>query len=196
MSLISYVKTATNKRYSYLRVVAIRISIHPTGETWYTWHVCFPRQSTYVTHMLTAGGPCTWQPFTLTQQSWTDSLFQRKSAPNSTSQLGWVARGTHRSFSPKHNHWSSALKSNIYWWTDYMGLLGPYHLHVFSTFNTCSWGPTHRSLTDIGESNNLGGAGFHITFPDLPNWRSSTFHQRASIGLRLINPTITAELKK
>jgi hypothetical protein len=36
--------------------------------------------------MLSAGGPRTWQPFTLTQQSWTDSLLPRKSASDSTSQ--------------------------------------------------------------------------------------------------------------
>jgi hypothetical protein len=29
-------------------------------------------------------------------------------------------------------------------------LPGPYHRHMISTFNTCSWGPTHQSLTDTG----------------------------------------------
>jgi hypothetical protein len=32
MQLISYVKTATNKRYSYPRVAEIRIDVHPAGE--------------------------------------------------------------------------------------------------------------------------------------------------------------------
>jgi hypothetical protein len=41
-----------------------------------------------------------WQPFTLTQQSWTDSPLLRKSAPNSTSQPDWVAHKTCLSFSP------------------------------------------------------------------------------------------------
>jgi hypothetical protein len=108
------------------------------GKTWYTQHVCFPHQSTYVTRTLPVSGLHTWQPFTLTQQSWTDSLLQRKSALDSTSQPGWVAHGTRLSFSPKHNHWSSAFKPNIYWWTCYIGLLDPYHQHVISTFNTCS----------------------------------------------------------
>jgi hypothetical protein len=60
MSLISYVKTVTNKRYSYLRVTMIRIDVHPVGEnlihTTRTLpmpvHVChmyaFYGQSTYV----------------------------------------------------------------------------------------------------------------------------------------------------
>jgi hypothetical protein len=32
-----------------------------------------------------------------------------------------------------------------------LGLLGPYHQHAISTFNVCSQGPTHLSLTDTGE---------------------------------------------
>jgi hypothetical protein len=32
MPLISYVKTATNKRYSYLRVAVIRINVHCAAE--------------------------------------------------------------------------------------------------------------------------------------------------------------------
>jgi hypothetical protein len=32
MSLISYVKTAMNKRYSYLRVTVIQINVHLIGE--------------------------------------------------------------------------------------------------------------------------------------------------------------------
>jgi hypothetical protein len=44
--------------------------------------------------------------------------------------------------------------------TSYISLLVTYHLHVISTFNTCSWGPTHRSLTDTGQGYNLGGLGY------------------------------------
>jgi hypothetical protein len=32
-------------------------------------------------------------------------------------------------------------------------------------FNTCSWGPSHRSLTDTDESYNLGGVGFPLYNP-------------------------------
>jgi hypothetical protein len=162
--------------YSYPRVTMIRID----GEICYTWHVCFPRQSTYATRMLSAGGPRIWQPFTLTQQSWTDSLLPRKSAPDSTFQPGWVAHGTLLSLSPKHNHWISVLKINIYWWTCYIDLLGPYHQHLISTFNTCSQGPTHWFLTDTGGGYNLKGAGLphHTLQPSQP--AVSTFHLRAS----------------
>jgi hypothetical protein len=142
-----------------MRVTVIWIDVHHAGKIWSTRHICFPRQSTYATRMLPMGDLRTWQPFTLTQQSWTDALLPRKRAPDSTSQPGWVVCGTHLSFSHKHNHWSSVLKSNICWWICYISLLGPYHQHVISTFNTCSWGPTHRSLTDTGGGYNLGGVG-------------------------------------
>jgi hypothetical protein len=42
------------------------------------------------------------------------------------------------------------------------------HQHAIGTFNTCSRGPTHRSLIDTGGGYNLGGAG-------LPHTHSLTF---------------------
>jgi hypothetical protein len=57
-------------------------------------------QSPYAKCTLPTGSPRMWQPFTLIQQSWTDELLPRKSAPISTSQLGWVVHGTYLSFSP------------------------------------------------------------------------------------------------
>jgi hypothetical protein len=53
-------------------------------------------------------------------------------------------------FLSQHNHWSSALKLRICWWTCYIGLLGSYLCHVISTL----------SLTGTGGGYNLGGAGF------------------------------------
>jgi hypothetical protein len=46
-----------------------------------------------------------------------------------------------------------------------LGLLGPYHQYVIGTFNTCSRGPTERSLTDTGGGYNLRGASFPRTTP-------------------------------
>jgi hypothetical protein len=71
-------------------------------------------------------------------------------------------------FLSQYNHWSSALKPNICWWTCYIGLLGPFHQHVISTFNTCLQEPTQWSLTDTGEGYNLRGTG-------LPHHTPSTF---------------------
>jgi hypothetical protein len=44
-----------------------------------------------------------------------------------------------------------------------LGLPGPYHRHAIGTFNTCSQGPTERSLLDTGGGYNLGGANFPCT---------------------------------
>jgi hypothetical protein len=112
------------------------------------------QHASYARRTLPAGGPCTWQPFTLTQQSWTDSLLLRKSAPDSTSQLGWVVRGTRLSFSPNIAievvRLSQTSVDNRL-----LRLPGTYHWRVIGTFNTCSWVPTPRSLTNIG-------GGYHI----------------------------------
>jgi hypothetical protein len=119
-----------------------------------TRHVRFPRQSTYARCTLPAGGPRTWQPFTPTQQSWTNSLHLRKSAPDSTSQPGWVVHGTHLSFSPNSSIEVVRL-SKISINNKLLGLLGPYHRHVIGTFNTYSRVPIPRSLIDTG-------GGYHI----------------------------------
>jgi hypothetical protein len=49
-----------------------------------------------------------------------------------------------------------------------LGLPGSYYRYVIGTFNTCSCGLTHRSLTDTGGGYNLGGA-------DLPYTHSPAF---------------------
>jgi hypothetical protein len=51
-----------------------------------------------------------------------------------------------------------------------LGLSVSYLWYAVSTFNTCSRGPTHRSLTDINGGYNLGGAGFPhpISWPSQP----------------------------
>jgi hypothetical protein len=52
-SLIYYVMAATNKRYSYSRVIAIRIDVHHTGEnltnTTYAFHAQSVYDHTYLT---------------------------------------------------------------------------------------------------------------------------------------------------
>jgi hypothetical protein len=81
-------------------------------------------------------------------------LLPRKSAPDSTFQPGWVARGTHLNFSPKTVVEAVGLSQAL---VDgpLLGLPGPYHRHAIGTFNTYSRVPTPRSLTDTGR-------GYHI----------------------------------
>jgi hypothetical protein len=77
-----------------------------------------------------------------------------------------------------------------------LGLLGPYHQHAISTLNTCSRGPTHQSLTDIGGGYSLGGAGFPHTTPRPSQPAFSTFHLRAPPGLQFnYKPSIKPKFK-
>jgi hypothetical protein len=119
------------------------------GKTRPTWHVRFPRQSTYARRTLPMGDPHTWQPFVSHQQGWTDALLLRKIAPDSTSQPGWVIRGTRLSFSSNTTIESVRL-SQAPIDSRLPGLSGPYHWHAIDTFNTCSWVATPQSLTDTG----------------------------------------------
>jgi hypothetical protein len=88
-----YFMTATNKRL-------LISESHDVSNRCTTYREKPNQHATYARHTFPTGDPRTWQSFTLTQQSWTDSLLPRKSAPDSTSQPGWVVRGTQLSFSP------------------------------------------------------------------------------------------------
>jgi hypothetical protein len=81
-------------------------------------------------------------------------LLPIKSAPDSTSQPGWVAHGTHLNFSPKIAIEPVGL-SQAPVDDQLLGLSDSYHRHVISTFNTCSRVSTPRSLTNTG-------GGYHI----------------------------------
>jgi hypothetical protein len=81
-------------------------------------------------------------------------LLLRKSAPDSTSQSGWVTHRTRLSFSPKTVIGAVGL-SQAPVDDRLLGLPGPYHRHEIGTFNTCSRVPTPRSLTDTS-------GGYHI----------------------------------
>jgi hypothetical protein len=81
-------------------------------------------------------------------------LFLRKNAPDSTSQLDWVVHGTRLSFSPKIAIEAVGL-SQAHVDGRLLGLSSSYHRHAIDTFNTCSWVPTTRSLTDTS-------GGYHI----------------------------------
>jgi hypothetical protein len=124
------------------------------------------------------------------QQGWTDALLLRKSAPDSTSQPDWAVCGTHLSFSP-----NTAIKavclSQVPVNGRLLGLLGPYHQDVFSTFNTCSRGPIHRSLTDTGGGYNIGGVDFpyHTVRPSQPTVLH--FSPKGPTRYQVIHSTIT-----
>jgi hypothetical protein len=93
-----------------------------------------------------------------TREEWlsTQSTARRPSDPRVRTQL------------LSHNSQREVGKSQAPVDNRLLGLRGPYHRHAIGTFNTCSRGPTERSLIDTSGGYNLGGAG-------LPHTNSPTF---------------------
>jgi hypothetical protein len=127
--------------------------MYTLGKTQPTWHT-LPMS----VHVCPTYASCRRSPYAATfhtdQQSWTDSLLPRKSAPDSTSQPDWVVCETHLSFSLKTVIEAVRL-SQTFVDNRLLGLLGTYHRYAIGTFNTCSRVLTPRSLTNIG-------GGYHI----------------------------------
>jgi hypothetical protein len=73
-----------------------------------------------------------------------------------------------------------------------LGLSGPCHRHAIGTFNTCSRGPTHRSLTDSGGGYNLGGAALSHTHSPTFSISCLPFPLLASSGLQF-NQVLTTK---
>jgi hypothetical protein len=105
-----------------------------------TWHVRFPRQSTYARRTLPVGGPRTWQSFVRRQQIWTyPTAPEKKGSRHNSQHVGWPICGSIPSFSPEPANEVGAV-SQAPDGDQLLGLSGPYHRHVIGTFNTCSWG--------------------------------------------------------
>jgi hypothetical protein len=166
------VKLATRRRpqtsgYSYPRVAAIRIDVHPAGETQPTRHML----STLSLRMAHDHTYLTWSTYSNLsynhQQIWTDPLHPRRRAPDTihSTPAIWSA-GPYPASLPQQPKSSGEKSTHVYNWL--IGLPGSYHRHAIGTFNTCSRGPTERSLIDTGGGYNLGGA-------VLPHTHSPTF---------------------
>jgi hypothetical protein len=177
--------------YSYSRVAAIQIDVHPAGDTRPTRHThptlspCMVLDHMYLTRSTHSNLLCSHQ------WNWAGSLLPRKRTPDTIySTSADRSTGLYLVSLPKQSlkQWGQSQHSID---GRLLGLPGLYLRHAIDTFNTCSRGPTHRSLTDTGGGYNLRGVGFHITLPDFPNRLSSTFHLRAPPGLRLSNLNIS-----
>jgi hypothetical protein len=113
------------------------------------------------------------------RQMWMDPTAPEKMGSRHNPQhAGWPIHGSVPSFSPKPSNEAVDL-SQASVDDKLLGLLDPYHQHAIGTFNTCSQGPTHRSLTDTGGGYNLGGADFLHTSPRPSQLVVSPFHLRA-----------------
>jgi hypothetical protein len=96
-----------------------------------------------------------------------------------------LIRGSVPSFSPTIvNETVEKIQASID--NQLLALSGPYHRHTIGTFNTCSRGPTHRSLIDTGGGYSLEVAGFLHTTPRPFQLMVSPFHLRVSPGLQFI----------
>jgi hypothetical protein len=71
-------------------------------------------------------------------------------------------------------------------------LPGPYHRHAISTFNTCSRGPSHRSLNDTGGGYYLGGADIPYLTPRPSQLTVLQFPPKSPHGFRLYSLNISS----
>ena len=125
--------------------MAIRIDVHPAGETWCTRHVRTHDRSyaaTFHADLNRVGRIL---------------LLPRKRSPISIPGPAEWSVGPVPVSLPSVSHWSIGFKpsiccdqiTSVYW--------VPYIQHVISTFNTCSGGPTTaRSLTNTDGGYHLG----------------------------------------
>jgi hypothetical protein len=133
------------------------------GKTRPIWHVRFPRQSTYARHTLPTGGPRTWQPFTRRRQILTDPTApEKKGFRHNAQHADGPIHGSIPSFSPELANEAGGV-SQAPVGDQLLGIPDSYHRHAISTFNSCSRGPTHWSLTDTSGGYNRGGADFPHT---------------------------------
>jgi hypothetical protein len=145
--------------YSYPRVTAIRIDVHPTGEnstnTPHAFHAQFTR-GPHIATFHTVVNRFEQIHYTREEGLPTQSTARRSSDPRVRTQL------------LSHNSQRAVGKSQAPIDNRLLGLPGSYHRHAIGMFNTCSRGPIERSLIDTGRGYNLRGAG-------LPHTHSPTF---------------------
>jgi hypothetical protein len=164
-------------------------------KTWPTHHVRFPYRSTYARRTLPTGGPRTGQPFMSCRQSWAGPLLLRKRTPDIIhSASADRSAGLYPASLPSQpmKQWGQSQASIS---GRLLGLLGPYHQHVISTFNSCSRVPTPQSLTDTGggyhKENLIIATALSPPFPfegstDPPKWpRSVSIFIHINIQIKL-----------
>jgi hypothetical protein len=88
------------------------------------------------------------------------TALEKKCSRYNSQHAGWPIRGSVPCFFPEPTlkQWEQSQASIN---GMLLGLLGPYHQHAISTFNTCSRVPTPRYLTDTGR-------GYHIETSESP----------------------------
>jgi hypothetical protein len=118
---------------------------------------------------------------------------EKKGSRHNPQHAGRPIHGSVPSFSPTIAN-GTVGKSQASVDNRLLDLPGQYHRYAIGTFNTCSRGPTHRSLTDTGGGYSLGGAALPQTTPRLSQPAVSHFHLRAPPGLQF-NQVLTTKSK-
>jgi hypothetical protein len=103
------------------------------------------------------------------QQIQTDpSALEKKGSWHNPQRVGWPICGSIPSFSLEPANEARGVRQAPIG-DQLLGLPGSYHRHAIGTFNTCSRGLIHRSLTDTDGGYNLVGVGLpqthSLTFP-------------------------------
>jgi hypothetical protein len=134
------------------------------GKTRPTCHVRFPHQSTYTRRTLLWAVPVRGNLLWVINRVGQSHCSREKGLPTQSTARRQTDPRVRTQFLSWANQWSSeeshtSINSRL------LCLPGPYHRHAIGTFNTCSWGPTERSLTDTGGDYNLEGANFQRTTP-------------------------------
>jgi hypothetical protein len=167
--------------YSYLRVAAIRIDVHPAGEN-PTNMTCTLHTSVHVRLTYTS---CGRSPYVATFHE-PSTEWRRATAPekmgsrHNPQHASWPICGSVSSFSPKPTNEIVGAKSSIYRWyaTSFIGPISPTYDQYIQYLLA---GPTHRSLTNTGGGYNFGGAVFPHTTPRYSQPAVSPFHLRACL---------------
>jgi hypothetical protein len=144
--------------------VVIQIDVHPTGEN----PTNTSRMLSTPVHVRLAYASCRRSPYMATFHTDPTKL-DGFTAPDSTSQPGWVVRGTRLSFSPNTAIEIMRLRQTSVD-NSLLGLSDPYHRHAIGMINTCSRVPTPQSLTDTGGGYHIENLGIATTLsPPFPS---------------------------
>jgi hypothetical protein len=174
--------TATNKRYSYLRVAAIRIDVHPQGKTRSTRHML----STLDSHMtpdhtspVVRVGNLSLVPTRIKHAPTPRRNLgdQRQTGPAVV--LGHLIPHLSRQLWSRGERFrpSGDIDISAYW---------AHNISMWSVRSMLARGgqPISPQLTHAGDTT-LKVSAFHTPLSDLHNQQSSPFHLRASPGFQL-----------
>jgi hypothetical protein len=165
MPLISYIKTATNKwlvisesHGNSNRCTPCRGK--PDQHNTYASHASPRTLSVHLLRVIPIHGNLSWVVNRVGQSH----CSREKGLSTQSTARRLTNPRVHTQFLSWANQWSSgenqtSINRRL------LSLPDTYHWHAIGMFNTCSQGPTHRSLTDIGGGYSLEGVGFPHTTP-------------------------------